>query len=141
MRKLDSFLEDTKHTLQVIEDFNDKVDCGEVSLEGVALVSLDVESMYNYMSENLGTEACREYLESRISQADGNHEVSTNSILTALNLCLKNNYFVFNKKIYKQIHGVGTGVKLAPSYACLGLGKYEEVVFNSDQPLLEKILL
>ena len=97
--------------------------------------------MYNNMSENLGTEACREYLESRISQADGNYEVSTNSILTALNLCLKNNYFVFNKKIYKQIHGVGTGVKLAPSYACLGLGKYEEVVFSSDQPLLEKILL
>ena len=62
--------------------------------------------MYNNMSENLGTGACKEYLESRSFTQDGNSEVSTNSLLTALNLCLKNNYFVFNEKIYKQIHGV-----------------------------------
>ena len=92
------------------------------------MVSLDVDSMYNNMSDELGTSACKEYLESRIVQGDGN-EVSTNSIMTALNRCLKNNYFVFNDKIYKQIHGVGTGVKLAPPYACLGLGKYKAAAF------------
>ena len=111
-----------------------------MSLEGVAVVSLDVESMYNNMSEELGTEACREFLESRIEQDEDNF-VSTNSILTALSLCLKNNYFTFNKKIYKQCSGVGTGIKLAPTYACLGLGKYEQTVFNSNQNLLDKILL
>jgi hypothetical protein len=67
--------------------------------------------------------------------------VSTNSLMTALNLCLKNNYFAFNDKIYKQIHGVGTGVKLAPPYACLVLGKYERFVFNSDNPLIRNILV
>ena len=140
MKNLNTFLEDTKHTLQIIEDLNEKIEAGEVSLEGVALVSLDVDSMYNNMSEDLGTEACREYLESRNFQGDGNH-VSSNSILTALNLCLKNNFFSFNGKVYKQIHGVGTGIKLAPTYACLGLGKYERTPFSSDQPLLRKILL
>ena len=118
MKNLETFLEDTKHTLQIIEDLNDKIDAGEVSLEGVALVSLDVDSMYNNMSEELGTQACREYLESRTFLGDGT-DVSTNSILTALNLCLKNNFFSFNGKVYKQIHGVGTGIKLAPTYACL----------------------
>ena len=58
-----------------------------------------------------------------------------------MDLCLKSNFFLFNKRIYKQVSGVGTGVKLAPTYACLGLGKYEETVFSSDQPLLDKILL
>ena len=68
-----------------------------MSLEGVAVVSLDVESMYNNMSEDLGTGGCKEYLENR-SEGD----VSTNAILTALDLCLKSNFFVFNKQIYKQ---------------------------------------
>ena len=36
---------------------------------------------------------------------------------------------------------MGTGVKLAPTYACLGLGKFEKLVFTSNQTLLEKIIL
>jgi hypothetical protein len=141
MQNFATFLKDSKHTLQIIEQINDKIGAGEVSLEGVGLVSLDVDSMYNNMSEELGTGACKEFLESR-SQQDGDDPfVSTNSLLTALGLCLKNNYFSFNEKIFKQISGVGTGIKLAPTYACLGLGKYEKQVFSSNQALLDKILL
>ena len=92
--------------------------------------------MYNNMSEELGTGGCKEYLENRTEK-----EVSTNAILTALDLCLKSNFFVFNKQVYKQVSGVGTGIKLAPTYACLGLGRYEKIVFSSDQLLLERILL
>ena len=51
MQNLDIYLKDGKHTLQVIEEINDKIDRGELNLEGVALVSLDVESMYNNMTE------------------------------------------------------------------------------------------
>ena len=29
----------------------------------------------------------------------------------------------------------------APSYACLGLGKFEKMFLSSDQPLLDRILL
>ena len=36
---------------------------------------------------------------------------------------------------------MGTGIKLAPPYACLGMGKFEKVAFNSDFELLDKILL
>ena len=99
--------------------------------------------MYNNMTLQLGTGACREFLESRPNQTSdgGDNFVSSQSLLSALDLCLKNNYFRFNKKIYKQIKGVGTGKKLAPTYACLGLSKYEEMLFNSIQVLLEKILL
>ena len=142
MKCLPTFLQDTKHTLEIIEEMNDKIDAGELSLEGVAVVSLDIVSMYNNMSEDLGTEACKEYLESRICPEAGKESfVSTSALLAALELCLHNNVFSFNKKNYTQIRGVGTGVKLAPTYACLGLGKYEKMMFNSDQPLLENILL
>ena len=36
---------------------------------------------------------------------------------------------------------MATGIKLAPPYACLGMGKYESIAFNSDFELLDRILL
>ena len=140
MKNLESYLKDTKHTLQIISDINDRVNNGEISLNGVALVSLDLESMYTNMTEELGTSACREYLESRSFQQDGEESVSSNSILTALNLCLKNNVLEFNDRLFKQISGVGTGAKFAPTYACLGAGKFEEIMFKSNHEFLEKII-
>ena len=65
----------------------------------------------------------------------GDHEdpvVSTESILEGLELCLKNNYFSFNNKFYRQTGGVGTGIKLAPPYACLAMGKFEDKVFKQN---------
>jgi hypothetical protein len=141
MKNLKTYLRDTKHTLQVISEINDKLADGEISLDGVGLVSLDLESMYTNMTEELGTQACKEYLESRSFLQDGNEQVSSNSILTALNLCLKNNILEFDKKLYKQISGVGTGAKFAPTYACLGAGKFEELVFNSNHDMIEKIII
>ena len=140
-------MQDTKHTLQVIEDINNKIDSGELSLDGVGVVTLDVESMYKNMSEELGTAASKEYLNSRVVQGGGNGvdsdemKVKTESILGALDLCIKNNFFKFNSKIYQQVGGVGTGVKLAPPFACLGMGKFEDLAFSQDQELLERVLL
>ena len=138
MEKIESFLKDTKHTLQIVEDINEKIMKKEFTLDGVALVTLDVVSMYNNITEDLGMGAVKDFLESPDFEVGS---VSKNSILAALELCLKNNHFQFDKKIYKQISGIGTGLKLAPSYACLGIGKYEKIAFNSDQGLLKNILL
>ena len=99
MQNLESFLQDTKHTLQIIENINEEVKDGKISLNGVAVVSLDVENMYNNMSEDLATEACKEFVESGLFQQDGgDSSVSANSILTALDLCLKNNFLVSMKR-------------------------------------------
>ena len=76
--------------------------------------------MYNNMTEDLGTGTCKEFLKNRIFKGDGDLDsVSTESILSALELCLQSNIFEFNKKLYKQVGGVGTGMKLSPTYACL----------------------
>ena len=141
MRKLESFLKDGKHTLQVIEDINDKIRDGEMSLDGVALVSLDVEAMYNNMTSELARVASSDFLSGGRYGDQENMKVRTESILKALDLCLNNNLFSFNEKFYQQVGGVGTGVKLAPPYACLGMGKFEETVFNANFDLLDRILL
>ena len=44
---LPTFIRDTKHTLQLIEELNEKIEKGALSMEGVALVTLDVDQMYN----------------------------------------------------------------------------------------------
>ena len=113
----------------------------------MALVTLDVDSMYNNMTQDLGRVACKEYLEGgrRVGdQETGDQEnmnVTSESILKALDLCLSSNFFSFNDKVYQQEGGVGTGIKLAPPYACLGMGKFETMAFSSNTILLEKILL
>ena len=127
MKQLPSFLQDTKHTLQIIEEINQKVENEEVSLDGVAIVTLDVESMYNNMTNELARVASCEFLNGGRNSDQESLRVRTDSILQALDLCLKNNYFSFNEKNYHQIGGVGTGVKLAPPYACLGMGKFEKL--------------
>ena len=141
MKQLPSFLQDTKHVLQLIEKINQHVENGEASLTGVALVTLDVESMYNNMTEELAGGASREFLEGGRGGSPEVLKVETDSILEALELCLKNNFFSFNDKIFQQTGGVGTGIKLAPPYACLGMGKFEQEAFKKDCSLLDQIML
>ena len=57
MQNLETFLKDGKHTLKVTEEINDQVQSGHIDLDRVGLVSLDVEAMYNNMTEELGTGA------------------------------------------------------------------------------------
>ena len=108
-------------------------------------MTLDIESMYNNISEDLGLNAARKYLENRqvqddVSDASTDPKVSTNLLMTGLKLCLDNNYFKFNEKIYKQIGGVGTGIKLAPPYACLAVGDFEKKMFDDLSPQFKEAI-
>ena len=61
MKQLPSFIQDTKHVLQIIDEINQKIEKDEVSLDGVAMVTLDVESMYNNMTKDLAGGATKEF--------------------------------------------------------------------------------
>ena len=147
MKSLGTFLKDTKHTLQIISRLNDQIENGDLSLDGVNLVSLDVNKMYNNITENLGKSACEKYLQSRpvLSTQSANQKtdnfVTTVSLMKGLDLCLKNNYFCYDGKVYRQTGGVGTGSKMAPPYACIAMGDYEKEVFNSGNDMLDLVLL
>ena len=84
---------------------------------------------------------CSQYLHGGIAGDQEASNVKPESILKALDLCLENNVFSFSDKKYKQVGGVGTGIKLAPPYACLGMGRFEETAFSSGFHLLGDILL
>ena len=116
-------MKDTKHALKIVEEINEKVESGELSLDGVGLATLDLEKMYNNMTEDVGVAACKRYLETRTSSGMDDDEVSPRSLLKALKTCIQNNFFEFNEKIYHQKGGVGTGIKLAPPLTCWGLGR------------------
>ena len=89
------------------------------------------------MTEQLGLTGCRNYLEIRESK-----EVSTESIMKGLEICIRNIFFEFNGQAYQQIGGVGTGVKLAPHYACIGLGEFEKTAFEDQHhPLADLVLI
>jgi hypothetical protein len=59
MKELPTFLRDTKHTPQIVENYNESILNGDTNLEGV--VGLDYENMYDNMTENIGS--CNNYLE------------------------------------------------------------------------------
>ena len=58
------------------------------------------------MTDDLAGGASKEFLEGGRSGSPEVLKVQTDSILAALELCLKNNYFTFNDKIYQQTGGV-----------------------------------
>ena len=60
MKQLPSFIQDTKHTLQIIEEINQRIHNNEVSMDGVAIVTLDGEAMYNNMPGELARVASTE---------------------------------------------------------------------------------
>ena len=121
MKQLPSFLQDTKHTLQILEEINQQIDSGKMSLDGVALVTLDVESMYSNMTRELARDATSQYLEGQRNENNETEKVSTQSILEALDLCLQNNIFSFNDKNYRQKGEWVQGIKCPPLYL-LGYG-------------------
>ena len=94
--------------------------------------------MYNNITHDLGRGAAKTYLDSRPASPPGvaNDEsdpfVTTASLLDGLDLCTQNNYFEFDDQVYKQTTGVGTGVKLAPPYACLAMGDFEARAFSTE---------
>ena len=97
--------------------------------------------MYTNMTSDLARVASSEYLHGGIVGDQETSRVKPESVLKALDLCLESNVFSFNDKKYLQTGGVGTGVKLAPPYACLGMGKFEETAFSAGFHLVEDILL
>ena len=65
--------------------------------------------MYNNMTDAVARVACCEYLNGGRKDQES-MKVRTESILQALDLCLKNNFFSFNGKNYQQIEGGGAQV-------------------------------
>ena len=51
---------------------------------------------------------------------------------------LKNNFFEFDQKTFKQVHGTAIGTKFAPPYAILFMADLEEKILNAfeEKPMI-----
>ena len=89
----------------------------------VDIVSVDVISMYENLTQKLGLPALRFYLTKYNNLLP--KRFSINFILEAMTFVLNNNTGFFNGEIYKQLTGTATGIKPAPPYADLAMGYLE----------------
>ena len=62
--------------------------------------------------------------------------MSIQHIITLLELCLKNTYFLFQGGYYKQVHGAAMGHPLAPLIANLLMEKFKVKDLSSAPHLL-----
>ena len=78
--------------------------------ENSLLVSFDVVSLYTSIPHDLGLQAIRYWLVNH--DADIAWPLTTDLVLKAIEVILKENTFKFNDKNYKQIQGTAMGTKM-----------------------------
>ena len=96
------------------------------------MLSFDVVSLFTAIPVDRACDYIRnkllkdETLSSRTS-------LNSNEVISLLNFVLANNYFIYDDKIYKQIHGCMMGTPVSPVVAYLCMETIEEVAINSSE--------
>ena len=105
-----SFVRDTKHFLQKIEEIKkNKLP------EGTILVTMDVRSLYSNIDHDEGVEASVEKLEMRKKKS-----IPSRTLGSLILLVLKSSAFRFGDILYRQVMGTAMGTPMAPNYAVYG---------------------
>jgi hypothetical protein len=117
---LPSYIKDTT-------DFINKIKSKKFKSEQTLLVTLDVSSLYTNIPHDDGTSFCKHFLDKDLSG-----RLSSDEIATLIKLVLNNNYYKFDSDFYMQKMGTAMGSSMAPSYASLFMGKFEEDFINSQ---------
>ena len=127
--KLSSYVRDTGHLLWLLNDFKPQ--------NGTILCTLDVTSLYTNIPNDEGISAVRQSL---YRHRDPNDNPTNHSICELLKLVLTCNNFQFNNKHFLQVGGTAMGTKLAPSFANIFMGWFEDthVYTYHLQPIMWK---
>ena len=126
---LPSYLRDSSHLLNLLR--NIKIPDNSI------LATLDVTSLYTNIPNKEGIHAVSKYLFRHRNAFDN----PTNaSICNLLHLVLTTNNFEFDNKEFLQVGGTAMGTKLAPSFANLFMGDFEDkfVYTYPKQPFIWK---
>ena len=126
---LPSYLRDSSHLLNLLR--NIKIPDNSI------LATLDVTSLYTNIPNKEGIHAVSKYLFRHWNAFDN----PTNaSICNLLHLVLTANNFEFDNKEFLQVGGTAMGTKLAPSFANLSMGDFEDkfVYTYPKQPFIWK---
>ena len=88
--------------------------------EGTILVTADVGGLYPNIPRDLRLQSLRQRL-----NETGISKVLTEEIISMAEFVLKNSYFEFNKKVWKQISKTAIGAKSALPYTCIFMDEIE----------------
>ena len=115
VQKLPSYLRDSTHLIDILK--------GLRLPNNAILASLGVTSLYTNIPNTEGINATASYLSKYRS---GDENPTNSSLCKLLELVLTTNNFRFDNKEYLQIGGTAMGTKLAPSFANLFMGHFED---------------
>ncbi|TWW67534.1 hypothetical protein D4764_02G0005750 [Takifugu flavidus] len=107
-----SYIKDTYHFISTIQPM-------AVPTHSI-LFTLDIDSLYTNIDTTLGLQALH-----RIFNQHPDPTRPDKELLQLIELCLKNNDFLFNQQYYLQTHGTAMGQRFAPSYANLYMSEWE----------------
>ena len=126
VRKLPSYLKDTTDFLKLIETTKLPEKC--------LLTSIDVSSLYTNIPHEDGKQSILYYLRANPDTYTQPEQPLPEVLAELTEIVLKNNVFKFNNDYYLQIQGTAMGTKMAPAYANLFMGKFEEKLNELGKP-------
>ena len=118
--RISSYIHDTPDFLRRILGIQHQVPSTAI------IGTFDVSSLYTNIPHDEGIDACSKDL-----AESGHTSPPITDIVTLMNHVLTKNNFTFLDKHYLQVHGTAMGTRMAPSMACLFMGKLEERMLAS----------
>ena len=115
--KIESRVQDTSEMLNFIDFLNDS----NILTENCMLVSFDIVNMFPNIDNESGLQAVKNALEAREEQFP-----PTLCIIEALELCLKSNNSIFNKRHFLQNDGTAQGRHISCSYGDIAIKKFDK---------------
>ena len=108
-----SVIKDSTHFLQRLED------SGHIPSTAI-LCAMDVVGLYAHISQSEDLEALR----LAFNKAEGN--IPVDDLVSLAKLVFENNFFEFDENVFRQKLGTAIGTKLAPGFANIFMGYFEE---------------
>ena len=121
MKKGNSYIKDTGDFLEKLRAIR------EIPKEAI-LVKTDVVGLYPSIPHDESLKVLRNQYDKFIDKT-----VPTEGIIKMDEFVLKNNWFEFNSKFYKQISGTVIGTKFAPPYVCIFMDYIETDFLKSQE--------
>ena len=113
VHKLPSYVEDTRHLLQIFQETNETK---RQPAHAIPVV-MDITNMYGNIPWEDGNIAFQEAMDQREDLS-----IPTSFIMKVLSVVLSRNVFEFLGKLFIQLFGVAMGSRVAPTYACIFMG-------------------
>ena len=125
-QKVKSYIKDTNHFLSKLKSL------GKLP-QGAILCTIDVVGLYPNIPHSEGLNSLRRFLELR-----DNKQISSDTLIELAEIVLKNTFFEFDQKTFKQVRGTAIGTKFAPPYAILFMADLEEKILNAfeEKPMI-----